>query len=59
LTILGALVFVGKREIGLLSGNRWLTIAGLVEISIVYALCFAATNWRQVGFLRNEIRNIA
>ena len=59
LTILGALVFVGKREIGLLSGNRWLIIAGLVEIWIVYALCFAATNWRQVGFFRNEIRKIA
>lgn len=55
LAILGILVFIGKRKIGLLSENRWIMIARLIEIWIVYALCFTGMNWKQVGFLGKEI----
>ena len=58
LTILGILVFVWKTEIGLFSENRWMMILRLIGIWIIYVLCFAGTNWRQVGFLRNEMKNI-
>lgn len=58
LPILGALVFVWKTEIGLFSENRWMMILRLIGIWIIYVLSFAGTNWRQVGFLKNEIKKI-
>lgn len=52
-------LYFGKDQFWLIIGNRWTMIMRLVAIGICYMVIFAWFNWREVRFVRNEIRSIA
>ncbi len=59
LVSLGAVIFVWKSKLWLVSEERWLMIAKLIGVGVAYFLCFAALNWRQVAMLKGEITKMS
>lgn len=57
--ILGTMICIWKGEVWLQNWERWIVIAKLIGIWIIYILCFTALNWKQFIFLAKEIKKLS
>ncbi len=59
LTILGLILYFWKKHLLLYTENRRTIIQWLIEIIIIYILCFSGSNWGKIKILKKEIKSIA